>query len=1425
MGKIGDEILNRLKNEKSELQQIDERLNTISTKTVPIKNNYSKATREELISERKSLQNKINNYKRKEKRSWWDKDDNLLENVGNVLYKTFLENQDEKYVKDKKYDDLVSKYDAVNKQLAEVNLKNKKYGNGFKGFVEKSNDVIVGNVKSAEKGITSTASKLLGHTPTEEQINQHQYEKYAQKALENSSGIEKVALDIQGNLARMVPQMAMPGKKSAIVTGFANYGGGAYNEARREGKSDADATKYGIAIGTLEMGLQKVLGGLNNVYGKSALGNVTSKVMGNVVKNKAVRDTLASMTSEGIEEYVQDIINPVVRNITMNENNKFKPFTEEALYSGIMGALTSGLLDGTVNAVNSSRIANNSKTNLINTAQSTKLNTDLKNGNIVYDIDKDITKKRVTSPTLQLRKSGNSFDNNISQNDISVKSDTLSLNNMQSNNKIIPIKGNESKFYDNVTEKSKYLSNDLREVLKNESDIKYYEKITNEETLEKASKRLKDGGKSEVYDWLKRNNPDSIDKSLVKRVKNIDAVDVAEGWILLKQFQEQGDYQSAVNVAKTMRNMGTRAGQAIQAYNIMERLTPNGMIYYVQSELSEAYNQMVKDKSKSWIDKNIEKFDLTPEETQFIVKTMEELKNITDERQRKVKLGTIQKLVTDKIPPVQGQGIKSWMRISMLFNPKTQVRNVMGNALIAPVNTVSDVFSSVIDKQIAKKTGVRTTGTTKIKNYVQGFKKGAFESYDDFKRGINTRNVQGDRFEIGQGNSFNNNNFLGKKLNTLDKTLSFVLDVGDRTFYEATFVNSINNQLVLNNTSDVTPEMIDIATTEALQRTWQDNNNYTKAVLEIRRAMNKLNVSGYGLGDVIIPFAKTPANLTKAIVDYSPIGLTKAVSLDAKKFVNSLENGQYSPQLQHQFVQNLGKGMAGSFLYVLGFALAKAGITSGDNDDDKDVSNFMRNTLGIQPYSIKIGNKTFAYDWAQPIATPFAITANFVKQSKENPDATIIEKAINALNIGTEQLLQQSFLESLNTVLNGQGKTLENLSEAVLELPSRAVPTLLKQIADMVDGTQRTSYEYKNPVKTSVNKVVSKIPFASKTLAPTKDTLGRDIKKYGGKNNFFNVFLNPANVSTENISESAEEIYKIYKETGDATILPRVAPYYIKSDGEQVVLTSEEKSEFQEISGEIIDNNVKKLLDNTMYNELSDTEKSEIISNIVNFSYNKARKEVLHIDMSSTYEKADKYIQNGGEITNYYLVKNNLNLIKSDKNEDGNSVNGSASGKKAYYIMNNDDLSDVEKSYLIDDMTDQSVNSSDLKKLTNDESVYKYYFSLNHEQRDEYKRLISGCDINQLEYIKFKQQSFEADKYPNGKTISGSKKRKVINYVNSLSLSIPQKAMLIKSEYNSFDSYNRQIVQYVNNQKLSKEEKIAILEDLGFKIVDGKIYG
>ena len=317
-------------------------------------------------------------------------------------------------------------------------------------------------------------------------------------------------------------------------------------------------------------------------------------------------------------------------------------------------------------------------------------------------------------------------------------------------------KGNkQSSFFSNIITDSEFLNKDLRQEIGNEESVKYYKGITNKETLEKSYKDLQDGGTKEVLNWFSKDD------------KNITADDVTKGWILLKQYQDIGDYASAVEVAKKMRDMGTKAGQTVQAFNILSRLTPEGMTLYAQKELSEAYNQMVKGKSKKWIEENESKFDLSPNETAFIKDTMEQVSKMEDGYDKKVKLAEIQKLITDKIPPAKGQGIKAWMRISMLFNPKTQVRNVAGNAVILPVNMFSDSVSAGVDRLISKKTGVRTTGNINIKNYVKGFGKGLSESYNDFKKGINTRNIEENRFEVGEGKSFKDKG-VGKALNRVD---------------------------------------------------------------------------------------------------------------------------------------------------------------------------------------------------------------------------------------------------------------------------------------------------------------------------------------------------------------------------------------------------------------------------------------------------------------------------------------------------------------------------------------------------------------------------------------------------------------------------------------------------------------------------------
>ena len=784
----------------------------------------------------------------------------------------------------------------------------------------------------------------------------------------------------------------------------------------------------------------------------------------------------------------------------------------------------------------------------------------------------------------------------------------------------------ESSFYKNVTEKTKMLSEEARELLGTEKDIAYYKEVTNEESLSKALEKLDKNGANETLNWFNKES------------KSANSVDVAEGWILMKQYENNKDYDSMVQVAKKLREIGTEAGQTVQAFNIMNRLTPEGMVKYAQSELTEAYEKMVKNKTKEWIDANKNKFALTPQETQFIVETMQEVSKMEDGYEKRVKLAEIQKLMTDKLPPEKGAGIKAWMRISMLFNPKTQVRNVVGNALIAPVNTFSDLFASKIDKAVSKRTGVRTTGTTNTKVYLKGMKTGMYQSYNDFKKGINTRNMEGNRFEIGQGKSFDDNKKRGNALNRVDNLLSFMLDAGDRMFYEASFTNSINNQLVLNNTTEVTQDMIDIATQEALSRTWQDNNKFTNFVLSARKGLNNfIGTENFGIGDVLIPFAKTPANLTKAIIDYSPVGVVNALT-KGNNLRKSLSNGQYTAQMQHEFVQTLGKATAGTMLYILGIALAKAGISSGESDDDKDVASFLKNTLGVSSYSIKIGDKSFTYDWAQPIASPFSITANIV--NSQNKEKALAESIVGNLDTAGAILLEQSFLQSINDVLNNTDGAISGLIQQVLDLPARAIPTLSKQIADLIDGTQRTTFEKNKPLATAKNKVISKFPIASKTLAPTVDTLGREIQKYGGKNGLFNVFFNPANVNSENISESAKEIYRIYQITSDKTIFPRVPEYtYKDSDGNKIILSSGQRSDFQKTSGEIVETSVEKLLQNEQYNKLSDEDKASVIKDIVDYAYNKGRLDITGIPMSKKYDKINEYIDNGGTITNYYLNK------------------------------------------------------------------------------------------------------------------------------------------------------------------------------------------
>ena len=828
-----------------------------------------------------------------------------------------------------------------------------------------------------------------------------------------------------------------------------------------------------------------------------------------------------------------------------------------------------------------------------------------------------------------------------------------------------------SKFYRNVTERADFIRDEVRQKVQEDDYIKHYKKVTNEESMQQAFNDLNTRGTEAIADFF--NND-----------KELTSVDTAMGWLLIEQSQENGDYKFANQVLRKMRDNATKTGQTMQMYNYYARLTPEGMYRWCGDQLLRAEEIFEKGKTKKWIENNKDRWQLNGAETEFIndqMKRVEELNNMNDndmttidikgkqkqvtvERAKQVEIAKIQAMIENKIPPEKGQALNAWMRISMLGNLKTiGTRNPLGNIALRPINDVGDFFGSMVDYAISKKTGVRTKGNFNAKAQAKGIAKGTSETIQDAKLGISTKNAKGNRFEIGQGKSFNERhggvakalNPLAKVGNKADSAVSFLLDLGDRPFYEATYEQSLENQMRLNgieNREDVPDWMKKIAEQEGLERTYQDDNNYTSAVIDIRNAMNKFNVKGYGLGDVIIPFAKTPANLTKAIVDYSPAGFVSAIT-KGKELRTSIENGQFTPEMQHKFVNQLGKATAGTILYAIGAGLANSGLITGGADEDKDVADFMKNTLGIQPYSIKIGDKTYTYDWAQPLASGLAIPADIKKTLEDAKEGEVDLEYIIHKSFGTagSVLLEQSFLQGIKDVLGGYGDPIDNLMSELEGLPARAIPTLFQQIITYLDGTKRMSYGNKG-IQNAISQAQAKTPWA-KDLPVYRNSMGKEIKMYGGKNNFFNVFINPANYSEGNASDSAKEIYEVYKATNKKEILPRLVANDMKNE-DGTKLSNKQKSDFLKISGDIIEENVDSLLYNEEYNSMSDEDKAETIKSIVDYAYNKARKDITGHELSSTYKKAEKAEDSGYAIADYYISKNINKTTRTTSSSDRN---------------------------------------------------------------------------------------------------------------------------------------------------------------------------
>lgn len=229
-------------------------------------------------------------------------------------------------------------------------------------------------------------------------------------------------------------------------------------------------------------------------------------------------------------------------------------------------------------------------------------------------------------------------------------------------------------------------------------------------------------------------------------------------------------------------------------------------------------------------------------------------------------------------------------------------------------------------------------------------------------------------------------------------------------------------------------------------------------------------------GKWIVPFLQTPTNILKQGVEYSPIGF-------------STIPGSKEPMVQ------LSKALLGSGVFVGAYSLADAGLTTWDtpiNKKDKDA--FYE--AGLQPYSVKIGNKWVSYSKLGPLSYPIAMAAA-MKWAKDNGSD---ESALKTAGAGMGGFLQffadQSYMQGIGDVIDAVRGDEWKQGRALANIPSQLIPYRAFQgwIARLTDPVYR-KVSSNGILEQAVDSIKSQTPFASKTLDPYTNSKGDESRR------------------------------------------------------------------------------------------------------------------------------------------------------------------------------------------------------------------------------------------------------------------------------------------------------------------------------------------
>lgn len=896
------------------------------------------------------------------------------------------------------------------------------------------------------------------------------------------------------------------------------------------------------------------------------------------------------------------------------------------------------------------------------------------------------------------------------------------------------------------------------------------------------------------FSYTPKKDKDSLDMA-VKTItdKGYDGAlsqweDVIEGWraatkddivlaqMLYAEAAKAGDVQTAMKLAAEIAAEGTRAGQNVQALRLLKKMTPQGQLYYAERSLQNLQQDLIKrfgDKAPHLsIDENL----------------VQELLSAKGEKAVQAAFDKIAKNIADQIPSSWSDKWNAWRYLSMLGNPRTHVRNIIGNAVFTPVRKLKNLIGAGLENvtdaslKAAGKDGIARTKAVSLPFVDTKIKEYGAKDFDDIKNVITGTGKYNPTDLIQSHKTVFNNRFL----EWLRKANEGALDAEDVWFMKNAYVDSFTQYIKANGLDVRTLEKSaegmqklgearKYAILEAQKATFRDANKLADALAKLENT-NKITKVGVG---GLLPFKKTPANIVKRGLEYSPAGLIKGITYDLAQVKKGAKTAA-------EAIDQIASGLSGTGIALLGGYLASKGILTGAGSSDKKERTFDR-LQGSQNYALNIGDVSYTLDWAAPAALPLFVgveTYNAAKAAKEGFNFTDFADAM--LNI-TEPVFDMTMLDGVNSAIKAAGYDLGNAfsgmgKQVATNYFGQAVPTLSGQIARTIDGTRRTAYHDKNSgvpqwIDEFAQKQAAKLPGATYLLQPYIDAWGRESEPKPIMQRAFENFLSPGYISKRNVTPADEAIGGLYEATGERSVLPTYANKDFTVDNEKLNLSAQQYTDFARQRGQTAKGLIEAVARQKEYQNLALSDQVAIISDIYAYANAIGKTGVSGYQLDGWVKNAYEAQQAGVPLETYLLQRKAYNNLVS---EDDNA----RSDQYREMLFANDALTVQQKTEL-DKRLIGGENLPDYSSLDN------FILSRMSGASQELYRVASVRQaVGSVEnYRKVNNilGSVEADKDEYGNAVSGTSKPKAINAIATVLAISWQQAENIYNELCVFD--------------------------------------